>query len=62
MNGIIEFSNSQGKRIHAKPKESENDKIAKEMNKLVEILLEHEEGANWLTQGDRNTFFFSSAH
>jgi hypothetical protein len=47
------------------PMNYENDKIAKEMNELIEILLEQENihwmqrsRANWLMQGDRNTSFF----
>jgi hypothetical protein len=46
------------------PMNDENEKIAKEMSELVEILLEQEEmhwfqrsRANWLLQGDRNTTF-----
>jgi hypothetical protein len=47
------------------PMTDENEKIAKEMTDLVEMLLQQEEvhwlqrsRANWLTQGDRNTNFF----
>jgi hypothetical protein len=47
------------------PTNDENDKISKEMNELIEILLEQENihwmqrsRANWLMQGDRNTSFF----